>query len=105
MVDQPLANIRFSTDLVPKGEEPGLEMTTALPQDAKTNDAGVPHYLGLTGNKLITAITATATTVSSTFQPFWTPKHLSNLRRPKAEGLLANAFVCRPFAGFPAFRI
>lgn len=44
--------------LVPKGEEPGLEMTTALPEDVKTNDVGVPVYMGrFTGTKLITAIT------------------------------------------------
>lgn len=44
--------------LVPKNEEPGLEMTTALPEAAKTNDAGVPVYMGrFTGTKLVTAIT------------------------------------------------
>ncbi|CEQ42903.1 SPOSA6832_04782 [Sporobolomyces salmonicolor] len=35
--------------------------TTQLPSDAKTNSAGVPSYLGLTGSKLINAITATST--------------------------------------------
>ncbi|GAA5955370.1 hypothetical protein JCM21900_005791 [Sporobolomyces salmonicolor] len=35
--------------------------TTQLPSDAKTNSAGVPSYLGLTGTKLINAITATST--------------------------------------------
>lgn len=70
-------------------------MTTALPEDAKTNAAGVPHYLGLTGNKLITAITATATTVS---------RQTFTVRRPKGEGI-ANAFVWRPCAGFPPLRI
>ncbi|GAA5989812.1 hypothetical protein JCM11641_003375 [Rhodosporidiobolus odoratus] len=35
--------------------------TTQLPEDAKTNDAGVPSYFGLTGTKLINAITATST--------------------------------------------
>lgn len=54
-----------NAQLAPKdGSAPGLEMTTALPEDAKTNDAGVPQYLGLTGTRLISAITATATTVS-----------------------------------------
>lgn len=44
--------------LAPKNEAPGLEMTTALPEEAKTNDAGVPVYMGrFTGTKLITAIT------------------------------------------------
>ncbi|GAA5920252.1 hypothetical protein JCM6882_007913 [Rhodosporidiobolus microsporus] len=35
--------------------------TTQLPDDAKTNDMGVPSYFGLTGTKLITAITACST--------------------------------------------
>ncbi|GAA5841365.1 hypothetical protein JCM11251_006163 [Rhodosporidiobolus azoricus] len=35
--------------------------TTQLPEDAKTNDQGVPSYFGLTGTKLITAITACST--------------------------------------------
>ncbi|GAA6022858.1 hypothetical protein JCM10207_001425 [Rhodosporidiobolus poonsookiae] len=35
--------------------------TTQLPDDAKTNDAGVPSYFGLTGTGLINAITATST--------------------------------------------
>ncbi|KAI5481366.1 putative MFS monosaccharide transporter [Pseudohyphozyma bogoriensis] len=47
-------------DAPPSGS--GLELTTSLPADAKTNAAGVPSYLGLTGNKLIMAITVTATT-------------------------------------------
>lgn len=38
-----------------------LATTTQLPEDAKTNSAGVPSYFGLTGNKLIMAITATST--------------------------------------------
>ncbi|BGP42522.1 sugar transporter-like protein [Rhodotorula kratochvilovae] len=38
-----------------------LATTTALPDDAKTNAAGVPSYFGLTGEKLILAITATST--------------------------------------------
>ncbi|GAA5965795.1 hypothetical protein JCM8115_003004 [Rhodotorula mucilaginosa] len=36
--------------------------TTQLPDDAKTNAAGVPSYFGLTGTKLISAITAVAST-------------------------------------------
>lgn len=35
--------------------------TTALPEEAHTNDAGVPSYLKLTGTRLINAITATST--------------------------------------------
>ncbi|BGP13476.1 sugar transporter-like protein [Rhodosporidiobolus nylandii] len=35
--------------------------TTQLPEDAKTNAAGVPSFFGLTGTKLINAITATST--------------------------------------------
>ncbi|GAA6033151.1 hypothetical protein JCM8097_002970 [Rhodosporidiobolus ruineniae] len=34
---------------------------TQLPEDAKTNQDGVPAYFGLTGTKLITAITACST--------------------------------------------
>lgn len=46
----------------PPAEAPGLELTTELPEEAKTNAAGVPTYLGLTGDKLVTAITVVATT-------------------------------------------
>lgn len=35
-------------------EAPGLELTTALPEDVKTNDLGVPTYFGLVGTPLIT---------------------------------------------------
>ncbi|KAK4700129.1 hypothetical protein P7C70_g6123, partial [Phenoliferia sp. Uapishka_3] len=42
-------------------EAPGLELTTKLPEGAKTNDAGVPSYFGLVGTRLISAITACAT--------------------------------------------
>ena len=36
---------------------PGLELTTVLPEVTTVNSEGVPSYLGLTGTKLIAAIT------------------------------------------------
>ncbi|KAL8276397.1 hypothetical protein RQP46_011195 [Phenoliferia psychrophenolica] len=39
-------------------DAPGLELTTALPENAKTNDAGVPTYFGLTGAPLVTGVMA-----------------------------------------------
>lgn len=41
---------------------PGLELTTVLPEGAKTNARGVPTYMGLAGTKLISMITVFATT-------------------------------------------
>lgn len=45
-----------------KGTSAGLEMTSELPVDAKTNVAGVPTYAGLSGSRLSVAITLIATT-------------------------------------------
>ncbi|KAM0750892.1 putative MFS monosaccharide transporter [Meredithblackwellia eburnea MCA 4105] len=39
-----------------------LELTTTLPEGVKTNNSGVPTYMGFSGTKLINAITVFATT-------------------------------------------
>lgn len=46
---------------------PGLELTTVLPEGTTVNTAGVPSYLGLTGTRLIAAITL----VSFPLSPQW----------------------------------
>lgn len=38
----------------PEEDAPGLELTTALPDNVKTNDDGVPSFFGLVGTPLIT---------------------------------------------------
>lgn len=67
-MQQPEPTQQLPTDVAPKESalaDPTIQdaaTTTHLPEDAKTNSAGVPSYFGLTGTRLITAITAVAST-------------------------------------------
>ena len=53
---------RTPTPPIQEENADGLEITTRLEEGAQVNAEGVPTYVGLSGTRLIAAITATATT-------------------------------------------